>query len=131
MYLATDQAEIYHKLIHLVLHSINATAVVAVAYKYFKNDHLKPQLICFLLLANEEARELNQMMFNDSLLAFYVIMCLYLVSYNKPLLATLMLTSGLSIKAGAILLIPGFFGWVQYQHGTIKLVTAIFIFIGF
>lgn len=59
MYLWTDQAEIYHKFIHLFLHSINMTVVVTVAYKYFKNDYLKPQLICFLLLANEEARELN------------------------------------------------------------------------
>jgi predicted membrane-bound dolichyl-phosphate-mannose-protein mannosyltransferase len=95
-----------------MLHSVNISIVVAVAYKYFRNDLCKAQLLSFLLIANEEARELNQMMFNDSLLSFYILLCLYFVAMNRPIPGALCLTLGLSIKAGAILLIPGFFGWV-------------------
>lgn len=96
------------------MHSMNLLLVMIVAYKYFKNDHLKAQMVAFMLLANEQSRELNQMMFNDSILAFYILMCLYFVSSNKPIKGVIFLTLALSIKAGAMLLVPGFFGWIQY-----------------
>jgi hypothetical protein len=43
--------------------------------------------------------------------------------------ATLMLTLGMSIKAGAILMAPALFGWIQYQYGTIKLVHAVLMLV--
>lgn len=70
-------------------------------------------------------------MFNDSFTAFYILLCLYFVAYNKPIKGVLCLSLGLSIKAGAILLVPSFFGWVQYQHGTKTLILAIFVFVSF
>lgn len=110
---------------------MNLVLVILVAFKYFKNDNLKAQMVAFMLLANEQSRELNQMMFNDSILAFYILLCLYFVSRNKPFKGVIALTLALSIKAGAMLLVPGFFGWIQYQHGTIKLFLTLFIFISF
>ena len=40
-----------------------------------------------MLVTNEQIREINQLLFNDSLLALYVVLCIYFVSGNKPLLA--------------------------------------------
>jgi len=91
---------------------MNLVLVILVAFKYFKNDNLKAQMVAFMLLANEQSRELNQMMFNVSILAFYILLCLYFVSRNKPFKGVIALTLALSIKAGAMLLVPGFFGWI-------------------
>jgi Gpi18-like mannosyltransferase len=67
-----------------------------------------------MLLGNEEIREFNAYLFNDTFLALYVVICVYLVSQNKPLWAALFLTMSLSIKAGAMLMVPCFFGWIQF-----------------
>jgi uncharacterized membrane protein len=85
-------------------------------------------MVCFILLSNEEVRELNMSMFNDTILFLYVVISInFLVSSNRPVLAAMFLTLGLSIKAGAMLLVPSFLGWIQYQHGTIVLLRCIFL----
>ena len=84
-----------------------------------------------MLISNNGMRQLNQMMFNDSIMSFYVLLCILFVSKNRPISGAFSLTLGLSIKTGAILLFPGFLGWVQYQHGTIKLLLVSFILIAF
>ena len=71
-------------------------------------------MISFMLLGNEEIREFNAYLFNDTILTLYIVVCLYMVSKNKPVWASLFLTLGLSIKAGAMLLVPSFLGWIQY-----------------
>ena len=131
IYLQIDKAEMIHKLIHFLLHTGSISIVVSMAYRYFRNDLRKAQIIAFILVSNEELRELNQNMFNDSILAFYILFCMYFVSKNKPIAGALCLSLSFSIKAGAILLFPGFLGWVQYQHGTIKLLVSIIILISF
>ena len=50
---------------------------------------------------------------------------------EKPILAALMLTLGISVKAGAILMLPGLMGWTQYQYGTIRLIASVILIIGF
>jgi uncharacterized membrane protein len=69
-------------------------------------------MVCFMMLANEEIRELNQLLFNDSLLGIYIVASIYLMTVNRPMWAALMLTVGISIKAGAMLLIPGLLGCI-------------------
>ena len=65
-----------------------------------------------MLLANTEIREFNAYLFNDTFLALYVAICINLITNNKPMLASFFLTMSLSIKAGAMLLLPGFLGWI-------------------
>ena len=69
-------------------------------------------MVCFMMLANEEIRELNQLLFNDSLLGIYIVASIYLMTVNRPMWAALKLTVGISIKAGAMHLIPGLLGWI-------------------
>ena len=59
MYLMTDSAEIYHKGLHILLHSLNQLIAISISYKYFKNNPLKAQLIAFILVSNEMVREMN------------------------------------------------------------------------
>jgi uncharacterized membrane protein len=53
------------------------------------------------------------MVFNDALLGFYITLALYcLIKSRMPLLASLFFTLAISVKAGAVLLVPGFLGWI-------------------
>lgn len=112
LYMYTEKAELIHKFLHILLHSGNISIVVSLAYKYFHNDIAKAQIISFMLISNNGMRQLNQMMFNDSIMSFYVLLCMFFVSKNRPISGAFSLTLGLSIKTGAILLFPGFLGWV-------------------
>jgi len=112
VYLRTDYGEYILKIVHVLLHSGILVIVCNLAYKYFKVSPMKAQLVCFILLGNEEVRELNQLCFNDSLLAFYLFLCVLLVTNNSAYLASLAFTLSLSIKAGALLLLPALLGWI-------------------
>ena len=118
LYLLTDKAEYIWKALHFFLHSAIQYNIGQIAYLYFKDRVWKAQLVCFLLLGNEEIREFNAYLFNDTFLALYIIISLRMVAMNKPMLAAFFLTMSLSIKAGGMLMIPSFLGWIQYQYGT-------------
>ena len=70
-------------------------------------------------------------MYNDEIMILYLILCVYYVLRNRPILASVFFTLGLSVKAGLILLIPGFFGQMHYNFGTIKLIISFVIIMGF
>lgn len=61
----------------------------------------------------------------------YLILACYYCMNNKPTLASFWLTMGLGVKAGVILLLPGFLGSIQYNHGTIVLLKCLVLIIGF
>ena len=102
-----------------------------VAYSYWRDQPMRAQMICFMLLGNEEIREFNEYLFNDTFLAMYILICIYLVAVNRPFLAALFLTMSCSIKAGAMLMLPSFLGWVQFHYGAQRLIICIVIIIGF
>ena len=49
----------------------------------------------------------------------------------NPIWASFWFTMALSVKAGAMLLVPAFLGWIQYQHGLRNLLACIFVIVGF
>ena len=114
LFLLTDKAEYIWKACHFVFHSSIQFFVAKIAYRYFKDQPHRAQMICFMMLGNEKIREFNQYLFNDTFLALYIVICIYMVSTNRPFLAALFLTMSISVKAGAMLLIPSFLGWLQY-----------------
>lgn len=87
--------------------------------------------MAFIMLANKEDRGYYSTMYNDEIMILYLILCLYYVLRDKPIVASCFFTLGLSVKAGLILLIPGFLGQMQYNYGTIKLLISIVIIVGF
>jgi len=127
----TDKAEYIWKIFHFLIHSAIQFFIAKIGYSYFKDQPMRAQLICFLLLGNEKIREFNQYLFNDSFLALYVALAVYMITRNRPIYAAAFLTLSLSVKAGAMLLVPSFMGWIHYQYGTFKLICAIALIISF
>jgi len=77
LYLYTDRAEDIVKLIHHLMHSMTLYYVAKLSYGYFRKNRAAAQLICFMLLSNQEVREFNQMLFNDSITVLYVAMAIF------------------------------------------------------
>jgi Gpi18-like mannosyltransferase len=66
--------------------------------------------MAFVMLGNTEERGYYATMYNDEIMILYLILSVYYVLKNRPILASVFFTLGLSVKAGLILLIPSFFG---------------------
>lgn len=88
-------------------------------------------MLAFILATNMKIRALQWGMFNDTFLQLYVVLLIVIMMKNKPVFGAIMVTVAISVKAGGVLLLPSFLGWVQYQHGTLKLLTCISIIVGF
>lgn len=67
-------------------------------------------------------------MFDDTILHFYITLTLYLVMKNKPIFGAIALSMGMGIKGEVLLAYPAFFGWVLYQHGTVKELLSLATF---
>jgi hypothetical protein len=83
------------------------------------------------MLCSKDARKYYLEMFNDEIMVLYVILACYYCMNSKPILASFWVTMGLGVKAGVILLLPGFLGSIQYNHGTVVLVKSLFMIVGF
>ena len=131
MFKSTDDALKYLKIIHACLHTGIVFVVAKIAFKYFKNAPQKAQISVFMMLCNQQARKTNQELFNDSFLMLYLVLCLYFIMSNRYKLAALTATLSLSIKAGALLVLPVVLGWTQYHHGTLATFVSVSIIFGF
>ena len=88
-------------------------------------------MIAFILLTNPDDRKWYGLMYNDELMALYLIICIYFTITNRPMIASCFFTLGLSMKAGLILLMPAFLGSLHFNHGTVVLVSSLLLIVGF
>lgn len=70
-------------------------------------------------------------MFNDEIVIVYVLFAIYFLLKNQPIVSSIFVTLGLSVKAGVGLLLPAYLGLLQYNYGTIKLLICFSIIVGF
>lgn len=127
----TDSCDFILRLIHVLLQSACQSMVVAMALKYFKRAEAhRVQMIGLLLVLNWRMHEYYQLLYNDAFLEFVIISCMFLASKNRPIGAVTLLSVAISLKAGGLLLLPALLGWVQYQHGTGKLLLSLLAFVG-
>lgn len=47
-----------------------------------------------------------------------------LAALNRPIFGALLFSLAISIKIGALLLLPCLLGWIQYSHGTLTLLAS-------
>lgn len=99
--------------------------VLSISRRYFNDEPKRVQMIGLVIMLNPKVNELYQLLYNDSFVEFYNLACIYLAVRNQPVAAAAMLSMAISIKAGAILLLPSLLGWIQYQSGTITLLASI------
>ena len=99
-----------------------------IAFKYFKNSPEKAQLITIVMLANEPDRVFSQLQFNDQVLGLFIYLVIYFVQRNSPIKAIIAFTTGLSIKAGALIIMPAFLGIIHYRYG-LKMLFKCFLII--
>jgi hypothetical protein len=64
-------------------------------------------------------------MYNDEIMILYLIIAIY--HLKSPYLSALFISLSLSVKAGAILILPAFLGQIQYNYGLKKL-TGVLVF---
>ena len=72
----------------------------------------------FMLVANRQTILQAQLHFNDSIVAFCMILAIYYLFYNCPMGASLFLSIALSIKAMALILVVPVFTWMAQVYGT-------------
>lgn len=66
-------------------------------------------------------------MYNDIPMSAYCCAALYMLMKNYPRVAVFLLSMGMSIKAGAMLMLPSILGLIQYHYGTNCLLSSILI----
>lgn len=123
-----------------MIHSLAIVYVVKIAFVYFAEKKAngyhyeyssRGQMIAFILLGNREDRGYWSTMYNDEIMMLYMLVAIYYMIKNRPMLGSFWVTMALGVKAGVILLLPGLLGQIQYNHGTIKLLICFTIIIGF
>lgn len=70
-------------------------------------------------------------MMNDYPMTMFLIIAMYFVMKNQPLVASFFITLSISMKAGSLLIIPAFLGSIQLNYGTRTLLKSLVIIIGF
>jgi hypothetical protein len=68
-------------------------------------------------------------MFNDTIMSFYLFLSIYLILKNKPVWSAFFVSVGLSIKAGAFLILPALLGTIQMNYGTRTLLKCIIVMV--
>lgn len=100
--------------------------VLSMAVRYFSSEPSRVQMIGFLIIFNSKVNELYQLLYNDSFVEFCIFAAIYsLASLNRPIVASMLLSLAISIKTGAILLLPCLLGWIQYSNGTLSLLASV------
>lgn len=130
VFLVSDYCDLLFKVMHILIQSASQYLVIKISLNYFKNKEThRVQMIALMILLNHRMHELYQGYYNDAFLELFVVACIYFATSNRPVSAVMCLSIAITLKAGAILLIPALFGWIHYQHGTFKLLQSLFIFL--
>jgi len=110
LHLATPDAEYYLKMIHVLLHAIVQYCVSSIAYKYFFKNKNCAQMICFMMLSNDQVRRMYQFLYNDCLMSFYLILCVYFFFKKYVSISGFFFSVALGIKTGVFGIVPALFG---------------------
>ena len=122
--------EMIFTILSIFVQSCSLFIIVSIARRYFNSEPSRAQIIGFLILSNQSLHELYQFLYNETFQEFFVLFAIFSMTVlNRPVLAAIVLSWAISLKALAILLLPGMLGWIQYKHGTITLLASIAVII--
>jgi hypothetical protein len=107
--------------VHFIIHSLINYFIAAIAYMYFPSTrgsnieiqyNREAQLLAISMLSNCEMRSYFADMYNDEIMILYLILAVYFSLKSKPIVASFFVTMSLGVKAGSLLILPGFLGSV-------------------
>lgn len=133
LHLQTPLAEYIMKMFFILSHSAVLALITKMAYLYFGDDDFdSAQMVGVVLLSNNYERSaFAHGMYNDQIMLTYLVLSMYMMLKNRPLISAFILTLGMSVKAGILLILPSFLGSIQYNYGTLTLLKSIFIIVVF
>lgn len=139
----TEYAEYIIKFGHQVIHTLTIIFATKISYLYYAPEsyrtgqptselrNSRAQLIGFIMLANVQDKEMYSEMYNDELMMLYLLLSVYSALKDQPTMSSVFFTLAMSMKAGAILMVPAFLGSMFINYGAIELFKNIFIVVGF
>lgn len=83
--------------------------VAKIAYLYLDKSK-DAQLIVLYMLSSKATRQYHGDLYNDELMFLYLIIGIYQAMKDRPMVSALFLSLSLSVKAGALLVLPAFLG---------------------
>lgn len=119
---STSYGELIFKLILIAMNLIMQLLIAEIAYLYWTSgskDRLKQhmgraQTVSLIYCANHfDKINLWLNYHNDNIMSFYLVVALYFLVTSRPIWGSAFLSIGLSVKAGAILMLPTFLGSIQ------------------
>ena len=126
----TDKAQSIVSFINICFHTTITYCIVSIAYKYFKYERGKAQLVCIMLLTNTGIGKMYHLAYNDCLYIFYLSLALYNFFITRNLTTSAIFISlGLGIKTSMYAVFPSLFGCIQWQYGTIPLIKFVMIIV--
>ena len=121
-----DHCETIFKFYNILLQSASLGMIISLARRYFGSEPSRVQVLGFLIISNHGINELYQLMYNENFLEFFMLCTIFCVAVlNRPILGSLILSFGISVKVPAILILPGLLGWIQYKNGTLTLLACL------
>ena len=118
--------EMIFEIFNIMVQTCSLYIIISLARRYFNAEPSRAQIIGFLIVSNQSLHELYQNLYNETFQEFFVLSAIFcLVALNRPIVAAVILSLAISLKALAILLLPGMLGWIQYKHGTVSLLASI------
>jgi Gpi18-like mannosyltransferase len=97
---------------HILMHATVQLCIASIAYKYFFKHPGSAQMVCFMMLSNDQLRRMYQFLYNDCLMTFYLVLCLYFFSKKMIWLSAAVFSFSLGIKTGVLAVVPAFLGCV-------------------
>ena len=121
-----DHCETIFQFQNILLQSACLAMILSIARRYFGSEPSRVQILGFLIVSNQGIHAVYQLMYNDNFLEFFMITAIFLVAVlNRPIIASLILSFGITVKVPGILILPGFLGWIQYKNGTFTLLACV------
>ena len=88
-------------------------------------------MVAFILVGSRRDREKWSHMYNDEIMILYILIAIFYSLRAKPLKSAFWLTLAMSLKAGALLLLPALLGHIHYQHGLGTLLASVLLIVSF
>lgn len=77
------------------------------------------------MLASQRTRYFASMMYSDQIAVLYLVTALYLICWNRPVVASVLISLSVSLKSEALNIIPAFLAVLLLNFGVLNFVKSL------